>query len=181
MGHEMPPSYLVEPVGPQTIDAAYLLAQAAIPTLSKDEWRQFRDSRESAEGPSTVGETEVVVVARNAKGYVKGLCIYALRDHATYGRLIDVPFFLAASAADGEGVAEGLINFLRGKCGRCVCSGIRFWSIDQETWARRSAPDFIARSDHGFFLPALASAAGTMKALCAHGITRLQAIDRLSR
>ena len=52
-----------------------------------------------AEGRSeTVGEREEVVVARNAKGYVKGLCIYAIREHATYGRLIDVPFFIASSA-----------------------------------------------------------------------------------
>ena len=51
--------------------------------------------------------------------------MYAIRDHATYGRLIDVPFFIASSAADGEGVAEDLINFLMGKCDRSVCSGIR--------------------------------------------------------
>ena len=44
------------------------------------------------------------------EGYaVVGLCIYAVRDHVTYGRLIDVPFFIASSAADGEGVAGELI------------------------------------------------------------------------
>ena len=110
--------------------------------------------------PQTVGEREEVVVARNAKGYVKGLCIYAIREHATYGRLIDVPFFIASSAADAEGVTGELINFLRGKCDQSVCSGIRFWTMDRETWAHRLRSDHIARSDHGLFLPALASAAG---------------------
>jgi len=168
-------------MGPETADAAYLLAQAAMPALSKEEWRQFTDPR-NAEGPlAALGEREAVVVARNAKGYVKGLCIYALRDHSTYGRLIDVPLFVVSSAADGEGVAEELINFLRGQCDRRICSGIRFWSIDQEAWTRRSAPDHIARSDHGLFLPALESAAGIIKALRAHGVTAPQAIDRLSR
>ena len=115
--------------------------------------------------PQTVGEREEVVVARDAKGYVKGLCIYAIREHATYGRLIDVPFFIASSAADAEGVTGELINFLRGKCDQSICSGIQFWTMDRETWAHRLRPDYIARSDHGLFLPALASAAGIMKAL----------------
>lgn len=175
-------SYLIEPMSPDTAAAAYLLAQAAMPALSKEEWRQFHDRRNAVEGrPAAFGEREAVVVARNAKGYVKGLCIYALRDHTTYGRLIDVPLFVVSSAADGEGVAEELINFLRGQCDRCICSGIRFWSIDQEAWTRRSAPDHIARSDHGLFLPALESAAGIIKALRAHCVTAAQAIDRLSR
>ena len=174
----MSPSYVVEPIGPETIDRAYPLAQAVIPALSMYEWWQFCRSPDFAEGRAeTVGEREDV--ARNAKGYVKGLCIYAIREHATYGRLIDVPFFIASSAADAEGVTKELINFLRGKCDQSVCSGIRFWTMDRETWVRRLRSDHIARSDHGLFLPALASAAGIM--LRAHGLSVAQAIDRLSR
>ena len=178
----MSPSYVVEPIGPETIDRAYPLAQAVIPALSIYEWGQFCRSPDFAEGyPSTVGEREEVAVARIAKGYVKGLCIYAIREHATYGRLIDVPFFIASSAADPEGVTGELINFLRGKCDQSVCSGIRFWTMDRETWAHRLRPDHIARSDHGLFIPALASATGIMKALRAHCLSVSQAIDRLSR
>jgi hypothetical protein len=175
----MPPSYVVEPIGPETIDRAFPLAQAVIPALSIYEWWQFCRSPDFARCPSTVGEREEVVVARNAKGYVKGLCIYAIREHATYGRLIEVPFFIASSAADAEGVTKEQINFLRGKCDQSVCSGIRFWTMDLETWVRRLRSDHIARSDHGLFLPALASAAGIM--LRAHGLSVAQAIDRLSR
>lgn len=178
----MSPSYFLEAIGPETADRAYPLIQAAIPDLSKFEWRQFCGSRGLAEGRSApVGEREEVVVARNAKRHVKGLCIYALRDHATYGRLIDVPFFIASSAADSEGVAVELISFLRGACDQSVCSGIRFWTMDRETWANRLRPDSIARSDHGLFLPALASAAGIMKALRAEALGVSKTIDRLSR
>ena len=178
----MSPSYFVELIGPETIDGAYPLAQGVIPSISKHEWRQFCRSSEFAEGrPETVGEREEVVVARIAKGYVKGLCIYAIREHATYGRLIDVPFFIASSAADAEGVTKELINSLRGKCDQSVCSGIRFWGMDRETWAHRLRPDHITRSDHGLFIPALANTAGILKALCAHGHSVGQAIDRLSR
>ena len=132
----MSPSYVVEPIGPETIDRAYPLAQAVLPALSKHGWWQFCRSPDFAEGcPSTIGEREEVIVARNAKGYVKGLCVYAIREHATYGRLIDVPFFIASSAGDNEGVTGDLINFLRGKCDQSVCSGIQFWTMDREIWA----------------------------------------------
>src|SRR5277367_6413332 len=56
-GAEMSPSYFVEPIGPETIDRAYPLAQAVIPALSKQEWWQFCRSLDFAEGHhSTVGE-----------------------------------------------------------------------------------------------------------------------------
>ena len=107
--------------------------------------------------------------------------MYTIRDHQTHGRLIDVPFLIALSAADGEGVAGELLNFLMGKCDGSICSGIRFWAMNRETWAHRLRPDHIARSDHGLFLPALAGVAGAMKSLRAHGVSIIQAIDRLSR
>jgi hypothetical protein len=182
VGAEMSRSYLVEPIGPETIARAYPLIRAVVPDVAEHEWWQINRPHSVVKGrPATAGEREEVVVARNAEGYVKGLCIYAVRDHATYGRLIDVPFFIVAGAADGEGVTAVLIHFLRGKCDQSVCADIRFWTTDRETWAHRLRPDYIARSDHGLFLPALASTTGIMKALRAHGITAAEAIDRLSR
>ena len=89
--------------------------------------------------------------------------MYAIRDHRAYGRVVDVPLFFAFSAADGEGVVEELINFLIGKQDKSVCSGIRFWEMNRETWDDRHSPSYIERSDHGLFLPALAGAAGDMK------------------
>ena len=107
--------------------------------------------------------------------------IYAIRDHASYGGVVDVPLFVAASAADGEGVTAELLDFLRTQCDRSVCSGIRFWAMDTETWSRRLRPEHIARTDHGLFLPALASVAGIEKALLAQGLDAAEAIDRFSR
>ena len=120
-------SYVVEPIGPETTARAYPLIRAVVPGLAEHEWAQINRPHGGDGGrPATDCEREEVIVARNSEGYVKGLCIYAVRDHATYGRLIDVPFFIVASAADGEGVTAVLIYFLRGKCDQFVCSGIRF-------------------------------------------------------
>jgi hypothetical protein len=175
-------SYLVEPIGPETIARAYPLVRAVVQDLAEHEWCQFNRPHGVIGGrPATLGEREEVIVARNSEGYVKGLCIYAIRDHATYGRLIDVPFFIVGSAADGEGVTAVLVNFLRGKCDQSVCSGIRFWTMDPEAWAHRLSPNHIARSDYGLFLPALASGAGMIEALRARTVDVAQAIDRFSR
>jgi hypothetical protein len=172
--------YTIEPIGPQTIDRAYPLAQVVIPALSQHEWRQCCPSSGlSSFDPEA--EREEIVVARNAEGYVKGLCIYAIRDHMTYGRVVDVPLFVAASAADSKGVTAKLLDFLGTKCDRSVCSGVRFWAMDAETWTRRLRPEHIARTDHGLFVPALTSGAGIEKALLAQGLGAAAAIDRFSR
>jgi len=173
-------TYTIEPIGPRTIDRAYPLAQTVVPALSQHEWRQCCHLNGlSSFDPEA--EREEIVVARNADGYVKGLCVYAIRDHASYGRVVDVPLFVAASAADGEGVTAELLDFLRTKCDRSVCSGIRFWAMDTEMWGRRLRPEDIARTDHGLFLPALTSVAGIEKALLAQGLGAAEAIDRFSR
>jgi hypothetical protein len=178
-GNQMTPSYLIEPIGGETIERAFTLVNAVIPTLSKYEWTQACHCSSVAKGGCAARrEREDIVIARNAKGYVKGLCMYAIRDHRTYGRLVDVPLFIVFSAADGEGAVEELINFLMGKCDESVCSGIRFWEMNRETWEDRHSPSYIGRCDHGLFLPPLAGAAGGMKA---RGLSIAQAINRLSR
>lgn len=175
-------SYLVEPIGPETIARAYPLIRAVVPDVAVHEWVQIARPHGVGGGrPATAGEREEVIVARNSEEYVKGLCVYAVRDHATYGRLIDVPFFIVASAADGEGVTAVLIHFLRRKCDQSVCSGVRFWTLDPKAWAHRLSPNHIARSDHGLFVPALGSDAGMMEALRARTVEVADAIDRFSR
>jgi hypothetical protein len=178
----MSTSYVIESVGSKTIDRAYPLVKLVGPALTLHEWREFCQNRAPPrirnEAPS---DREEIVVALNMQGYVKGLCIYAVRDHGTYGRLLDVPFFVAASAADAEGVAAELLAFLHVQCNHSVCSGIRFWTIGPETWSRRFDPEDIRRTDHGLFMPALASVAGIEKALCTHTIGDAQLIGQFSR
>ncbi len=113
------------------------------------------------------GDREHIVVASNVGRYVKGLCIHAVREHATYGQLLDIPLLVVASAADPEGVMAELVDFLRGKRDLSGCRGMRFWTPGGETWVRRLDPEYIARADHGLFMPASASAAEVEAALLA--------------
>lgn len=175
-------AYVIEPIGRETIARAYPLIRAVVPEVTEHEWSQINDQqRAGGTLRATSGQREDVVIARDAKGYVKALCIYAVRDHATYGRIIDVPILIIASAADAEGVAAALIHFLRDTCNRAICSGVRFWAFDREAWAHRLCPNHIARSDHGLFLPALTSDAGMTRAQRAPTINVGEAIDRFSR
>jgi hypothetical protein len=152
------PSYTVKPIGPDSVDRAYPLMRAVAPDLSPQEWRRFcRDG----------GQREETVLAINSKGYVKGLCIFGIRDHRHYGRLLDVPVFVVASAADAEGVGAELLQFLEATRDSEACSGVRFWNMGGETWDRRLSVDDMRRIDHGVFLPASASTDQIEKALAA--------------
>jgi hypothetical protein len=160
-------SYIVEPIGPRTIDHAYPLARACgyAPTLGQ--WRAFCQSLESAplRDEAAGNNSERAVVARNPQGYVKGLCVYSIKEHLPYGRLLDVPIFIVASAADGEGVATELAAVLLSRCDWSVCSGIRFWPIGSDSWKSRQTPEAIARADHRLFMRPLPSAAEMGRAL----------------
>lgn len=174
-------SYTIEPIGARTIAKAYPLAKIMAPDMRELEWEQFCQARDTSIDRPHGQDGERVVVALNAKVYVKGLCIYAVRDHAAYGRVVDVPVLVAASAADGEGVAAALLDFLRAKCDEGVCSGVRFWTMNADTWSRRLNSELISGSDHGAFLPALASAAEFENALRARVVGSAAIIDQFSR
>jgi hypothetical protein len=145
----MSASYTIKPIAADSIDRAYSLIRAVAPDLSLHEWRQFCRNR---------AEEEETILALNASGYVKGLCIFSVREHGRYGRLLDAPVFVVASAADAEGVGAELLRCLEETRERRACSGVRLWTMGADAWDRRLSPDDIGRSDHGIILPAAASA-----------------------
>jgi hypothetical protein len=169
-------TYVIRPISSKTIDQAYPLAKVLEPSLTRREWRELC----LAQNPLALREAEKVIIALNARGYVKGLCVYCVRDHPTYGRLLDIPLFIVASAADAEGAAEDFLNFLRKVCDASVCSGIRFWTLSPDAWRRRFDPEEIGRSDHGLFMPALPSVAEFEKALRVRAIGGAETIVRFS-
>jgi len=163
----MSPVYIVEPVGPQTIDRAYPLARALDCALTLSEWRAFCQSLGSVPlRGETAGDSEHAIVALDSRGYVKGLCVHLIRDDPSYGVLIDVPIFVVASAADAEGVAGDLAGVLLSKCNRSDCSGIRFWPIRPDSWKRWRTPEAAERTRSRLFLRPLPSAAEMGRTLC---------------
>lgn len=167
-------SYAIEAIGPWTIDRAYPVAAAAGFARTLDEWRAFcRSLKSPAAGQGK--DRELAVVARNEQGYVKGLCVYSIRDPSPHGRLLDVPVFAVASAADEGGVATELIGFLRSECNKWACAGIRFRRGRPDPWGGRLERE----PDDGLFLPAGASVAEMASAAGTHSILGAPTIDQL--
>src|SRR5579863_496160 len=169
-------SYAIEAIGPRTIDRAYPVAAAGGFAGTLDEWRSFcRSLRPQPVGQGT--DRDLAAVARNERVYVKGLCVYSIRDHSPHRRLLDVSIFVVASAADEGGVATELIGFLRSECNKWACEGIRFRGGRPEQWGRRLEPD----ADDGLFLPAGVSVAEMAKAAGTQSILGALTIDQLCK
>jgi hypothetical protein len=152
--------YSVKPIPREAVDRSYPLMKAVAPALGLREWRQFCQNNASPQsGREQGGEREEAIVATNAQGYVRGLCIYTIREHWFYGRLLDVPIFVVASAADATGVGAELLQFLQTTRDNASCSGVRFWAMDGESWGRRLNEDDIHKTDHGIFMPVIESVA----------------------
>jgi len=87
----MPTSYSIAPISPETLDRAFPLLRAIAPALTQEEWRRHcRKLTTPLADNDPATSREETVVAVNSQGYVKGLCLYSIRDHWIYGRLLDV-------------------------------------------------------------------------------------------
>jgi hypothetical protein len=160
MTNSISSGYSVKPIPREAVDRAYPLMRVVAPALGLREWRQFCQNIASPHsGREHAGEREEAIVATNAQGYVKGLCIYTVREHWFYGRLLDVPIFVAASAADATGVGAELLQFLQTTRDNAGCSGVRFWAMSRESWDRHLNKDEIHRTGHGIFVPVIESVA----------------------
>jgi hypothetical protein len=162
MSSAVAPNYAVQPISPDLVDRAFPIVSASFPTLTLGDWRRFCGALVR---PSGDGEWEQVVLALNTRGYIKGLGIFAVRDHWFHGRLLDVPVFVPASAADAEKVAVDLLNFFRRVRAERNCAGIRFWPTTPETWEWMHDFEQVRRADRGVFTPAHADFAEMLGAL----------------
>lgn len=175
-------SYSIEPITFEAADRAYPLIRAVAPAVTLEQWRQFcRNAAPPLAPDKRASNREQAILAIDPRGNIKGLCIYSIGEHWFYGRLLDVPIFVAASAADAKGVGTELLRFLQGACNQSVCAGIRFWTMGAEVWSRRLNDEDIRRTDHGVFVPATADFAQMENSESALMRAGLALIDRLSR
>ena len=166
MTNSISSGYSVKPITHAAVDRAYPLIRVVAPALGLHEWRQFcQDIASPLSDREHAGDREEAIVATNTRDYVKGLCIYSIREHWFYGRLLDVPVFVVASAADATGVGAELLQFLQTTRDNAGCSGVRFWAMGSGSWDRRLNKDDIHRTDHGTFMPVIESVARLEEAL----------------
>src|SRR5688572_3992874 len=111
----MSSTYVVTEMAAGDEEKSFPFLYGAAPSATLQNWRRFCGQRAD----------QKLITARTAAGYIKGLCAYFETEHLSRGRLIEVPLFLVASAADPQGVAEELLWNLRKICGEHGCSAVR--------------------------------------------------------
>lgn len=145
----MQSTYKVGRIAPEQVDPAYLLISPVAPTLDLAAWRTFCGAVQRKDRHD--GEDDVAV-ATNPRGYLQGLCAYAVRQHPFYGRILDVSIFIVTSAADEAGVAADLLRHLKVLARAEACGAIRIWTLGEDTWSRHVEGAEVSRTDHGLVL-----------------------------
>jgi hypothetical protein len=140
-------TYHVIQIGPAEVDRAFLLVEPVASSLSLAAWREFCSQLGSQ--PSRRPHPEQVWVAVNPVGTIQGLVLSKLSDDLTNGRMLDVPVFVVASAADETGVSGALMSRLRHVAEDSECKSIRFWSVGRDSWSRHMQVADYHSWDHG--------------------------------
>ena len=140
-------SYSVVQLQPFDVDRVYPLIEPVASTLDLAAWRRFCATL--AVNADVVEEGEHVWIAVNPIGVIQGLALCRLGDDFAHRRMLDVPIFVVASAADDAGVSKALVDKLRNIATDSGCTSIRFWTLTPDNWRRRLQPCDYSHWDHG--------------------------------
>jgi hypothetical protein len=146
----MSATYRISRISTDRVDQAYPIANAATPTLSLEAWHTFCRNLESRRTHD--GELNDILIASNSFGHIKGVCVTASKHHVDYGRLLDVPLIVVASAADEAGVAAEMFAALKVLARSQGCDNIRVWTPESQGWVRRLPTHGTRAVDHGLLV-----------------------------
>lgn len=132
--------YSTRPIAREQIDLAFILVDAAGLAIARREWQSF--CSRVIEWRGATGLHDDVIVTTDVDGHVKGLFVTEMIQSLLFGRVLEVPVFLTASAADEDGVITELLQAVRGKAREANCDDVRIWTLGGESWMRvtRSNP-----------------------------------------
>ncbi len=143
----MSATYGVGRISADQIDQAYSLVTLVAPMLGLDAWRAL--CRNIVSRVTHRPDLDNVIIAINPRGYVQGLCVTAVRNHAVHGPILDVPIMVIASAADEAGVAAEMLAYLK-MLGRSEgCASMRIWTSEGENRTRQLSDREVRPWDHG--------------------------------
>ena len=130
-------SYATCPIGEDQIDLAYLLVEATGREIKRAEWKAF--CRRVIEWRGALGLHDDVILALDAEGHVKGLFVTEMIQSLLFGRVLNVPMFIAASAGDEDGIILALMEQVKLRAREANCSDMRIWTQGSEGWVRVTA------------------------------------------
>jgi hypothetical protein len=175
-------NYAIRAMTHVAIDRSYALLGAVTNAPSSAEWRDFcKMVMSNSAYDAIVDGQDRIAIATDSREYVRGMCVYCVRDHLFYGRLLDIPIFVVASAADAEGVTIELLRFLEEVSLEQMCLGARFWTMDAGVWNRWRSERDVLGTDHGSFFPIAQSVADVVDVRAAWTRALPGLVERLSR
>lgn len=127
-------AYSVRPIAESDILPSQLLVEGGGIGVGLEEWRVF--ARRIIEWRGATGLNDEVHVAVDDGGVIKGLAFSQAIQSLLFGRMLDAPVFLTASAADEDGVIMALLDKLSERARSSGCRQLRIWSPGGEAWRR---------------------------------------------
>jgi hypothetical protein len=127
-------AYTVRPISEADILPSQLLVEAGGVGIGADEWRIF--VRRIIEWRGATGLHDEVHVAVDRGGVIKGLMFSQAIQSLLFGRTLDAPVFLTASAIDEDGVIVALVDKLSERARASGCRQTRIWAPGGEAWRR---------------------------------------------
>ena len=170
-------SFTIRPLQEIQIERAYVVAQAAMPDLTLEQFQQecaavlhpelgddrviehFRQSQQIRDaGPSwryvdSGMEGCNFTVATDINDHIRGLCYARIEAHPIAGRLFDVPIFIVVSLHQEQEIAARLFAFMKRRAVDARCDYLRVWALRRENWSLLNDDQFRDRWDHGTIYP----------------------------
>jgi hypothetical protein len=133
----MPYDYVVGELLRDDELAAFALICSVAPAFEEKDWAALCDDTRNWH----------CISASDLAGRVRGLAVFRLRMHPEAGLLMDVPIFIALSAADHHGIAESLFSSLEAQA--TACRFMRVWTNLPGNLQELEDPVLFRRWDHG--------------------------------
>jgi uncharacterized protein YuzE len=127
-------AYSTRPITEDQIDLAYILVEASGRDVRRTEWTAF--CNRVIEWRGAAGLHDDVIITVDAEGHVKGLLVTELIQSLLFGRVLNVPMFITASAGDEDGIILSLLEAAKVAAREAKCSDIRIWTQGGESWVR---------------------------------------------
>ncbi|WP_157628197.1 hypothetical protein [Ensifer sp. BR816] len=125
-------AYSVGPITRRQVDKTHRLIEAVGYPVDLQAWREVCALAFARKWPAIYSEE--VITAENPLGYIAGVCIMRPAHDSMHGRVLEVPVFVVATAADTRGASNSLLDYLMESARNRRCRFIRVAPLEPASW-----------------------------------------------
>lgn len=121
--------FVVKPLTPDRVDATFPVAQAAVPGLTIERWRQFAADAALA-SPGESATAPGILVVESERGHVQGFCTYRLQHDIRHGSVLAVNDLVALDLIDDGAIGAAMVDALETRARQFGCGAVRLQLSD---------------------------------------------------